>query len=343
MAHRPLTSLAALACAAVLAACSNGGPVDDPTPVETQTTVASTPADAEPTEVDSTTPSPEPTAQEAEPEPALGELLQATYDAIVASQPEHPLLRNAMVTAGGIQATLAAHPATEGMVVVDGIPGQEPMENTYGDVDSLPAAPTVPAAGVEIGKHWEAAVALRPDCTEFMAEFSALHTGVPAARFTCGLEEKSAYVMIGDEGFSVLDDYFGDDGVAQVMDMAAAAGVADVNALLWDQALGPQLTVPGPSVPLTDGQTCTWTFVPTSGGSLCFEAPVTYSFPLTDWAESLPMVLDAALPLVAADGGFFVDPAFGIEIDEVTGEPVATFVSADQQFYEFGADGTQLS
>lgn len=341
MARRTLTLLAAGVCAAALAACSDGGPAD---PVATQP--VPTPTTAAPTSTTTPPSSPEATAEETtQTEPAeagasQGDLIQATYDAMVASQPEHPLLRNVMIM-DYVQATLAADPATGGLVTVDAAVGGEPMVNPSGA--ELPPAPTAPAAGLQIGEHWDAAQAASPECAELMAEVSVLHNGVPAARFKCGLDAPtSSYVMIGSEGFAVHDDYFTDDGVAQAMAMAQAAGVEDANAIMWEQALGPQLTVPGPSVPLTDGQTCSWTFVPALAGSMCFEAEVTHSFPLSAWADSLPAVLETALPLVEADGGFWLDPAFGIEIDEVTGEPVATFISATQEFYEFGADGTRL-
>lgn len=342
MARRTLTLLAAGVCAAALAACSDGGPAD---PVATQP--VPTPTTATPTSATTPPSSPEATAEEtaqtepAEPGASQGDLIQATYDAMVASQPDHPLLRNVMIM-DSVQATFATDPATGGLVTVDAPVGGEPMVNPYGA--ELPPAPTTPAAGLQIGEHWDAAQAASPECAELMAEVSVLHNGVPAARFKCGLDAPtSSYVMIGSEGFAVHDDYFTDDGVAQAMAMAEAAGVTDVSAIVWQQADGPHLTVPGPSVPLTDGQACVWSFIPTLGGSTCSAADVTHSFPVGAWAESLPVVLDAALPLVQADGGFHLDPAFGIEVDEVTGEPVARFISADQEIYEFGADGAQVS
>ena len=61
-------------------------------------------------------------------------------------------------------------------------------------------------------------------------------------------------------GFAVHDDYFTDDGVAQAMAMADS-DVTDVSAIVWQQA-GSHLTV-RPSVPLTEGQACAWSFIPT--------------------------------------------------------------------------------
>lgn len=324
-----------------LVACSGGDQATDVSttgaPITAATaTVGQSTAPASPPAV---SPSVTAASESAPAAEGRGEEVQATFDAMLAAYPDHPQLAQVMIVDEQIQAVLYADPVTDGYVALAGYLGEELTETPWWDDSVSGPVPVIPAAGLDLATHWDAAHQIKPECQFREAHYQALHNGVLGSRFRCDEALNPHYAGIGDVGFQIMDDYLTPEGIDQAFSMMAIAGLDEMNNFMLTQD---QISafIPQQSVALTDGSTCGWVFMPLMAASRCKE-PGSETFSLSSWNGKTSPILAEAFTITDRVG-FFPEPGFSILVDSISGENVLQVVTGEMEFLQYLIDGTPL-
>lgn len=275
--------------------------------------------------------------------PTAAEQAAATFEAIIASEPDYPRLSRVWVRDGMVQVNL--HPAEASTETVSasarigGAPTRDPDIGHILPPEEL-VRPAITATDFPFARL-AAPILDATDCTEPVGfQGQVLHSGVLSALGHCGYAAEPFHIVVGDFGWDPIEGWVNPEAFAIADSIVPAAGISEVTNVLLSEtnfAVEPA----APSVELSDGSTCRYTFFGDIGDTGCTEYIMgTEPFAYAPFAENFTPIMVDAVPRMEAAGGFFGVPGFNINHDDRRGEPLLSMRLADMTMLYYRADGT---